>query len=60
MAFERDPADYTGFEQRLAQGMNRQAYAKHEADWAEDQWPIFLPHARAAIEALIDMGVVLS
>lgn len=55
-----NPDDYTPFERRLAKGMNERAYAPHEESWAKDKWPVFLPHARAAIEALIDMGVVLS
>lgn len=55
-----NPAEYTAFERRLAEGMNKEAYAPHEESWAKDKWPVFLPHARAAIRALIDMGVCLS
>lgn len=46
-----DPGEYTAFEQRLAQAMNKEAFAPH------DDGPVFLPHARVAIRALIEMGV---
>jgi hypothetical protein len=55
-----DISNYTEFEQRLARGMNERAYAEHEASWAKDKWPVFLPHARTAIEALVEMGVTLT
>lgn len=48
-----DPGEYTAFEQKLAQAMNKEAFAPH----AKDEWPVFLPHARVAIRALIEMGV---
>ena len=52
-----NPAEYTEFERQLAQGMNKDAYAPHEAEWAKEEWPVFLPHARSAIRVLSDMGV---
>lgn len=58
--FDPHPAEYTEFERNLARGMNEEAYAPHEESWAKDKWPVFLPHARAAIRALIGMGVCLS
>jgi hypothetical protein len=56
---EPDPSDYTALEKNLAKGMNERAYADHEAELAKDRWTVFLPHARAAIETLIDMGITL-
>lgn len=52
-----NPSEYTEFEQKLAQAMNKGAYAPHEEIWAKDEWLQFLPHARVAIRALIEMGV---
>ncbi len=46
-------ASDAALEELVARALNELAYAPHEASWAKDNWPTFLPHARAVLAVVV-------